>query len=593
MIAKYTKRGKLLIKENRRIHMINYTNNNQKNEKGITLIILAVTIVLILILAGITVDYAIDKSGIINIAQGLQNTVNASVYEDEQKIEELVNDITGGVSIGGGGNNSDSQNTTEPPQEAVPASPSMTIHGEKGEDGYYSSDVQVILHKSDTLQTMTYKIEGVTDEITAQDGETIAITADGNYKIVAYMYNKQNEPSAPAIVQFVKDSVAPTASLQVTDIQTETITVQIAAMDETSGIASTTPYTFYYKEKGETVWREAGKGNTSSYTYTNLQSGTTYTLKAEVTDKAGNIGTTNEIEDVQTVEIDTIKPEVGTISDATKENIVQGESTVIVLTPTEEVTVDPDKFLPVDENGNTTDATVTVEQQEDGTIKITITAGEEEGTVNIKVEEGALTDHAGNVNEETTMETGVTVDNTKPTMEMTYPQEGTVIKKDEHIDIVMIPREEVTIDDTKLIISGEEETGSNIIITESPDGTITITITGGEGTGDIQVTIEEGFITDKAGNTNEKEVLPSYQVDNTKPTVTIEKPAEGTVIKEGETITITLTPSEKVTVDTSKIELTGEGSTGAGIQVTENANGTITITVTGGTGTVEDPYIIN
>ncbi len=554
-----------------------------QKEKGVTLIILAVTIVVILILAGITVDYAFKDSGIIKTALGLQNTINTSMSREEQQLEELANALAGEtMNIVGG----------EEIEEPIPTPPTITVTGEKGENGYYSSNVQVILHKSDKLQTMTYKIEGVTDEITAQDGETITITADGTYKIVAYMYNRQEEPSNPATVQFVKDSVAPTVSLQVTDIQAETITVQIAAMDEASGLVTTMPYTFYYKVEGETVWKEAGKGNTSSYTYTNLQPGTTYILKAEATDKAGNIGTSNEIKNVKTVELDTTKPGVGDISNPTKNNIVQGESTVIVITPTEEVTVDQSKFLPVDENGNTTDATVTVEKQEDGTIKITITAGEEEARVDIKVEEGAFTDNAGNANEETTMEIGVTVDNTKPTMEMTYPEEGTVIKKDESIDIVIIPSEEVTIDETKLIISGEEETGSTTIITESPDGTITITITGGTGTGNIQVTIEEGFIIDKAGNSNEKEVLPSYQVDNTKPTVTIEKPAEGTVIKEGETITITLTTSEEVTVDTSKIDLTGEGSTGASIQVTENTDGTITITITGRTETGDIGIVI-
>ena len=49
---------------------------NKKNQKGITLIALVITIVVLLILAGITINVLLDNNGIINKAQDAANKMD-------------------------------------------------------------------------------------------------------------------------------------------------------------------------------------------------------------------------------------------------------------------------------------------------------------------------------------------------------------------------------------------------------------------------------------------------------------------------------------------------------------------------------------
>ena len=64
-----------------------------KEKKGITLITLAVTIVVILILAGVTIDVTLGENGIINKSKEAANRMNNLVKEDEAELNELLNEL--------------------------------------------------------------------------------------------------------------------------------------------------------------------------------------------------------------------------------------------------------------------------------------------------------------------------------------------------------------------------------------------------------------------------------------------------------------------------------------------------------------------
>ena len=64
-----------------------------KKQRGITLIALAVTIVVILILAGVTIDAVFSENGIINKAKEAADRMNDLVKEDEAKLNELLNEL--------------------------------------------------------------------------------------------------------------------------------------------------------------------------------------------------------------------------------------------------------------------------------------------------------------------------------------------------------------------------------------------------------------------------------------------------------------------------------------------------------------------
>ena len=66
---------------------------NIKDERGITLIALAVTIVVILILAGVTIDAVCSEDGIINKAKEAANSMNNAVANDQKELNELFNEL--------------------------------------------------------------------------------------------------------------------------------------------------------------------------------------------------------------------------------------------------------------------------------------------------------------------------------------------------------------------------------------------------------------------------------------------------------------------------------------------------------------------
>jgi len=279
----------------------------KNKEKGVTLIILVVTIVVILILAAITVNISFNDNGIIKKAEAIQGEIDATVADNENRMNELANKVSEGTIDGGGGlipdTNKIEEGGGENPESGIPGKPKATVKGTEGEPGYYRSDVEIIVTSNDRSDKLTYTVEGtgiepqnITTETEILNGQSIYITKDGTYTITIYEYNRDGKKSEPTIITLVRDTVPPQAELAITGRGEDTITVQLAATDPepSSGLASENPYTFYYKKEGSTEWIEAGKGSTSTYTYTGLEEGETYTFKAEVTDKAGNTRTSTE-----------------------------------------------------------------------------------------------------------------------------------------------------------------------------------------------------------------------------------------------------------------------------------------------------------
>ena len=69
------------------------TKIKNKHEKGITLIALVVTIVIMLILAGVTIKLAIDDNGIIGNAKEAKDQYEESQENDEKETAEFSNHL--------------------------------------------------------------------------------------------------------------------------------------------------------------------------------------------------------------------------------------------------------------------------------------------------------------------------------------------------------------------------------------------------------------------------------------------------------------------------------------------------------------------
>lgn len=79
--------------------------NRLRSTKGITLIALVVTIIVLLILASITISVIFSDNGIIKKAQEAANKMNEATTDEQQKLNDLYNELNNLIQDGGSYNN--------------------------------------------------------------------------------------------------------------------------------------------------------------------------------------------------------------------------------------------------------------------------------------------------------------------------------------------------------------------------------------------------------------------------------------------------------------------------------------------------------
>ena len=263
-----------------------------------------------------------------------------------------------------------------------------------------------------------------------------------------------------------------------------------------------------------------------------------------------------------------------TVAEPSKKYIKTGEEVNYQITLSETATVDKNKIT-LTGDGVTGS---TIEVTGSGTSYVaTVTGGTGNGAVTLNVEAGAFTNSVGNQNRLTT-KTGLTLDNIAPQVTIGEPSHQ-YIGAGETATYEITTKETVTLDNEKVSLSGAGSTGSSVEVTGSGTSFIA-TVTAGSESGEIILNIEQGAFTDLAGNLNTETSKAGLTIDNIAPTVTIGNPSRAS-IREGQTATYEITVSKEVTLDSSKITLTG--TTGSTVQVTGSGRN-YTVTVTGGTG---------
>ncbi len=116
---------------------------NYSNQTGITLIALVVTIVVLLILAGVSINALFGDSGIINKAKDAQNKMDQAAENDQKGINELsnwldskINGNSGGNTTGGNTTGGDTTTSDLPSvaNETIPYYPDNTFTKVEGTD---------------------------------------------------------------------------------------------------------------------------------------------------------------------------------------------------------------------------------------------------------------------------------------------------------------------------------------------------------------------------------------------------------------------------------------------------------------------------
>ena len=118
----------------------------KKRQKGITLISLVVTIVVLLILAGITISTVFSDNGIIKKAQEARNKTLEAVAQEHKDLNQLYNDLEAALN-------------SVPSEPVIPKPPEGAV--QISEPNWSNGTASVTITTSETGFTLQYQIGGV------------------------------------------------------------------------------------------------------------------------------------------------------------------------------------------------------------------------------------------------------------------------------------------------------------------------------------------------------------------------------------------------------------------------------------------------
>ena len=187
-------------------------NKRILKERGITLIALVVTIVVLLILAGVSLNAIFSENGIIKRAKDAQNKMDQATQNDLDSINELNNWIEGKINGSSGGNTTggDDNPSTSPKISTLVGT--VVDKNTKAEDAYGNKitipkGFKVVAHGT-AAGSATYTYSG--DNIPAvQDGIVIENGTDGNQFVwvpVGTIKNKNNTTNTITLGRYEFDS---------------------------------------------------------------------------------------------------------------------------------------------------------------------------------------------------------------------------------------------------------------------------------------------------------------------------------------------------------------------------------------------------
>ena len=237
--------------------------------KGVTLISLVVTIIVLLILAGITIGTIFDDNGIIEKAQEAANATEEAAKNDQAAINGLLNEMDSIINGIGGGN--------------VPVIGSIS-----GKITWSTGSVTL---------TLTTDVEGVTIQYrkNSESNWTNYTSAVPSLLHGDKVYARGIKGGETVINEKefkIQDTIAPTVTIANASSTTNSISATATATDNEAGMGSSPQYTFYIKKTAEadSTYTQIGSSTSTSVTKGELEQNTSYTIKVEVADVAGNKG---------------------------------------------------------------------------------------------------------------------------------------------------------------------------------------------------------------------------------------------------------------------------------------------------------------
>ena len=269
---------------------------NYSNQAGITLIALVVTIVVLLILAGVSLNAIFSENGIIKRAQYTQNKMDQATQNDLDSINELNNCIDGKINetTGGGTTGGDDNQSTTPKISTLVGT--VVDKNTKAEDAY-GNKITIpkgfkVLANGTATESASYTYSG--DNIPAvQDGIVIENGTDGNQFVwvpVGTIKNKDNKTSTITLGRYEFDSS--------TGALTSTTPVQVASVENCTKVVTISRYDADHQElstfregnsEKDSTAQNATARNLAEFISTSLSNGGYYIARFEASGTASKI----------------------------------------------------------------------------------------------------------------------------------------------------------------------------------------------------------------------------------------------------------------------------------------------------------------
>ena len=240
-----------------------------KNQSGITIISLVVTLVVMLIVAGVALNLGVGDKGLIG---STQNTIDQyeNVSEQEQiAVNQMVEDFNQVLN----------EQTVEQGEGSIKENPSIELQA------WTSTGRNVSI-----TTNASYKVQYSTDyKRTWQDYTGGSIVMPNDSTIYARYVDKSDSKKTSNIVsRKIKDTEPPVLTAKVTDIQASKISVTASATDNEMGMPNEISYQFYLKDESTNSYEYYKTTTDGNYTFEGLKDSTYYDILISAKDAAGN-----------------------------------------------------------------------------------------------------------------------------------------------------------------------------------------------------------------------------------------------------------------------------------------------------------------
>ena len=163
----------------------------KRNSEGITLIALVITIIVLLILAGVTINLTLGENGLFRIAKKSVENYTEKEEQEQQGLNKLLSEMNNYID--------------EKLQLEI-------VGGTLGEKNWYKSEVEIKIVNINENEITKYALTGATtkEEEEIKSGATIKIVNDGTTIITVKSYDVNGTQTYETKKEIHKDSQAPT-----------------------------------------------------------------------------------------------------------------------------------------------------------------------------------------------------------------------------------------------------------------------------------------------------------------------------------------------------------------------------------------------